>query len=60
MRQHRQQRFVSLRDELINLDPGVKHRGDKGMNPDTGVTKIMPAAQWIPACAGMTTDGASG
>ena len=30
VRQHRQQRFVSLRDGLINLGPGVKHRGDRG------------------------------
>ena len=30
------------------------------MNPDTGVAKSMPAAQWIPACAGMTTERAAG
>ena len=29
VRQHRQQRFVSLRDELINLGPAIKSRGDK-------------------------------
>ena len=67
VRQHRQQRFVSLRDGLINLGPGVKHRGDRGgghwgdkIHPSTGVTSIMPAAQGIPACAGMTIEKGAG
>ena len=39
---------------------GPGPRGDKGLNPDTGVAKSRPAGQGIPACAGMTTDGARG
>ena len=60
VRQHRQQRFVSLRDRLINLGPAVKPRGDKRNGPGLRVTKSVPAAQWIPACAGMTTRGGIG
>ena len=92
MRQHRQKRFVSLRDKLINLGPAVKPRGDKGngreprgdkgkvslrdelinlgpavkprgdkwMESGHRGDKRMPAAQWVPACAGMTADGVRG
>ena len=60
MRQHRQKRFVSLRDKLINLGPAIKSRGDKGNGReprgDKGKVSLrdkrMPAAQWVPACAG--------
>ena len=52
---------MSLRDRLINLGPAVKPRGDiKKEMPGHRGDKIMPAAQGIPACAGMTTERARG
>ena len=63
---------MSLRDNSYDpgprgLHPPTRHvaRGPgrgvtRGMGLAAGVTQEMPAAQWIPAYAGMTTDGARG
>ena len=69
MRQHRQYYLCRCATTSMTWTPvsasthatrraGPGHRGDKRMETSRGMTRRMPAAQWIPACAGMTTVGA--
>ena len=51
---------VAARRLLMTWAPRSSRGVTRGMGLAAGVTQEMPAAQWIPAYAGMTTDGARG